>query len=58
MAAATVERSFSSIKLVKTRLRSQPGCDTLDHVLRVCIEGPERLTDESLEAIIEHWKEQ
>ena len=48
---ATVERSCSSIKLVKTRLRSQLGCDTLDQALRVCIEGPERLTDESLETI-------
>ena len=57
--AATVEMSFSGIKLVKTRLRSQLGCDTLeDQALRVCIEGPERLTDECLEAIIEHWKEQ
>ena len=54
VATVTVERSFSSIKLVKTKL----GCDTLDQALRVCIEGPERLIDESLEAIIEHWKEQ
>ena len=51
VATATVERSFSSIKLVKTRLRSQLGCDTLDQALRVCIEGPERQTDESLEAM-------
>ena len=46
------------MKLVKTRLRSQLGDDTLDQALRVCIEGPERLTDGSLEAIIDHWKEQ
>ena len=58
VAAATVERIFSSIKLVKTWLRSQFGCDPLDQALRVCIKGSERLTDESLEAIIEHWKEQ
>ena len=56
--AVTVERSFRSIKLVKTRLRSQLGCDTLDQALRVCIEGPERLTDESLETTIEHCNEQ
>ena len=31
---------------------------TLDQALRVCIEGPERLTDESLKEIIDHWKEQ
>ena len=51
VATSSVERSFRSIKLVKTRLRSQLGCDTLDQALRVCIEGPERQTDESLEAM-------
>ena len=51
--ATVYKRSFSSIKLVKTRLRSQLGCDTLDLALRLCIEGPERPTDENLEAIIE-----
>ena len=51
VAAATVERSFSSMNLVKTRLRSQLGCDTLDQALRVCVAGPERQTDESLEAM-------
>ena len=56
VAAATVERSFSSIKLVKTRLRSQLGCDTLDQALRVCIEGPGRLASESLEAILNTGK--
>ena len=51
VATSSVERSFRSIKLVKTRLRSQLLCDTLDQALRVCIEGPERQTDESLEAM-------
>ena len=55
---ATVERSFSNMKLVKTRLRNQIGDDTLDQAMRVCIEGPERLSNESLETIIDHWKEQ
>ena len=58
VATATVERSFSNMKLVKTKLRSQLVDDTLDQASRVCIEGPERLTDESLGAIIDHWKEQ
>ena len=40
------------MKLVKTRLRSQLGDDTLDQAMRVCIEGPERLTNENLEAIV------
>ena len=46
------------MKLVKTRLRSQLGDDTLDQAMRVCIEGPERLTNESLEAITDNWNEQ
>ncbi len=55
---ATVERSFSNMKLVKTRLRNQLSDNTLDQAMRVCIEGPERLSNESLEAIIDHWKQQ
>ena len=39
---ATVERTFSDMKMVKTRLRSRLGEDTLD--------------DEKLECIISHWK--
>ena len=55
---ATVERTFSDIKMVKTRLRSRLGEDTLDYALRICIEGPETLDDETLECIISHWKDQ
>ena len=55
---STVERSFSDMKLVKTRLRSRLGEDTLDQAMRVCIEGLERLGDSELEAIVSHWKEQ
>jgi len=45
------------LQQVKTRLRSQLGDDTLNQALRVCIEDPERLSNESLEAITDHWKE-
>ena len=55
---ATVERSFSDMRLMKTRLRSRLGEDTLDQAMRVCIEGPHRLGDDDLEAIVNHWKEQ
>ena len=55
---ATVERTFSDMKMVKTRLRSRLGEDTLDYALRICIEGPETLDDETLECIISHWKDQ
>ena len=49
---------FSDIKLIKTQLRSRLSEDTLDQAMRVCIEGPEKLSDEELDLIINHWKEQ
>jgi len=55
---ATVERSFSDMRLVKTRLRSRLGENTLDQLMRICIEGPDMLSDEHLEAIVNNWKSQ
>ena len=53
---ATVERTFSSMKLIKTRLRSRMGENALEHTMRICIEGPDRLSNETLEAVIDHYK--
>ena len=50
---ATVERSFSDMKLIKTRLRSRLGEETLNH----SIEGPDKLNSEDLDGIIQYWKE-
>ena len=32
------------------------GEETLEHAMRVCIEGPERLTDETLEETIQNYQ--
>ena len=42
---ATVECSFSRIKLIKTRLRKRMGEDTLESksTMHICIEGPDSL---------------
>ena len=32
------------------------GEETLEHAMRICIEGSERLTDETKEEIIENYK--
>ena len=40
---ATVERSFSDMKLIKTRLRNRLGEESLDQTMRICIEGPDTL---------------
>ena len=53
---ATVERTFSSMKLIKTRLRSRMGEQTLDHAMRNCIEGPETLSAETLDIVLDHYK--
>ena len=54
-ATATVERTFSDMKMVKTRLRSRLEKDTL-YSLRIYIEGKNTLDYEKLECIIGHWK--
>ena len=46
------------MKLVKTRLRSRLSEDTLDQTMRICIEGPENLSDGELDMILDHWKQQ
>ena len=53
-----VERTFSDMKMVKTRLRSRLGKDTLDYVLHMCIESPDTLDDKKLKCIFNHWKQQ
>ena len=41
MVTATVERSFSQMKFVKTRLRNRLSDINLARVMRIVIEGPE-----------------
>ena len=55
VATASVERSFSQMKLIKTRLRSRL-CDTsLSHLMKIAIESPDKLTDSDLEDIVDVW---
>ena len=54
---ATVERCFSSMNLIKTRLRrSRMGGKTLDHAMRICIKGPDRLSNDALESVGDNYK--
>ena len=32
------------------------GEETFEYAMKICIEGPERLTDETLEEIIDNYK--
>lgn len=53
---ATVERSFSAMKLIKTTLRSRLGADALEQTMRICTEGPDQLSDDVLESVVDHYK--
>ena len=54
---ATVERSFSEMKLVKTRLRNRLSDSNLSRLMRIAIEGPELSSvdfNEILDVYMEH----
>ena len=53
---ATVKRSFSPMKLIETRLRSRLCADALEYTMRICIEGPDQLSDDVLESVVDHYK--
>ena len=38
---ATIERSFSQMKIIKTRLRNRLNDTNLKRLMRIAIEGPE-----------------
>jgi len=40
----------------KTPLCSRMGENTLEHNMRICIEGPEHLFNDTLEAVVDHFK--
>ena len=55
VSTASVERSFSQMKLIKTRLRNSLSESTLAQLMRIAIESPEKLTEDQLEAILDVW---
>ena len=52
---ASVERSFSHMKQIKTRLRNRMGEQSLSNLMKVAIESPETLVDKDLEEIVCVW---
>ena len=55
VSTASVERSFSEMKLIKTRLRKSLSEGRLSQLMRIGIEAPEKLIDDDLDAILEVW---
>jgi len=53
---ASVERSFSQMKLIKTRLRSCLNDRSLSNLMKIALESLAELTDSNLEGIVDVWK--
>ena len=52
---ASVERSFSQMKLIKTRLRSSLNDKSLSNLMKIALESAVELTDSHLEEIVDVW---
>ena len=52
VSTASVERSFSQMKLIKTHLRNSLS---LSHLMKISIELPQKLTETNLEEIVNIW---
>ena len=57
VATASVERSFSHMKLIKTRLCSSLKDTSLSHIMKIAIESLDELTDSDLDEIVEVWNQ-
>ena len=56
VSTASVERSFSQMKMIKTRLRNSFSDCSLSHLMRIAIEAPEVLSESDLEEIVDVWQ--
>ena len=55
VSTASVERSFSQIKLIKTRLKNSLNDIRLSHLMKIAIQSPEVLSEIDLETIVNIW---
>ncbi|XP_065892412.1 zinc finger MYM-type protein 1-like [Dysidea avara] len=55
VSTASVERSFSQMKLIKTRLRNSLNEVSLSQLMKIAIESPEKLDNSHLEEILDIW---
>ena len=52
---ASVERSFSQMKLIKICLRSSLNDKSLSNLMKIALESPDELTDSHLEEVVDVW---
>ena len=52
---ASVERSFSQMKMIKSHLRNHLSGKSLSYLMKITIELPNKLSDDDLESILSIW---
>ena len=52
---ASVERSFSQMKMIKSCLRNRLSEKSLSYLMKIAIESPNKLSDDDLESILSIW---
>ena len=55
VSTASVERSFTQMKKIKTRLRNSLTEGRLTHLMRIAIQSPDQLTVDEIEVILDIW---
>ena len=55
LATASVEPSFSHMKMIKSSLRNRLAEANLSYLMKIALEFPEALSDEELEQIVNVW---
>ena len=56
VSTASVERSFSQMKMIKTQLHNSLSDCSLSHLMRIAIEGPKVLSESDLEEVVDVWQ--
>ena len=52
---ASVERSFSQMKMIKNHLRNRLGEKSLSYLMKIAIKAPQKVSDDNLETIVGIW---
>jgi hypothetical protein len=55
VSTASVERSFSQMKLIKSRLRNSLSAGNLSHLIKIAIESPNQLAEADFDEIVSIW---
>ena len=56
ISTATVEKDFSIMNRILTKLRNRLSVEHADHLMRISIEGEDVLNEEVKEKVIDYWK--